>query len=212
MPTVVARVTLAALAIGALGCPSVTTLHSADPVAPRHWELALAVDGTILRDVPQDTRAPAAGALVAARYGLTENLDVGVRIYTLGADLSARWRLWRGAWRGAILPSIGAARTTESSTTTNAVYPFVQLPLVVTTDVSRALQWSFGPRMVLGWYVPDTGGTSRGLMLGAFTNLGIALSPRWSLVPEVSVHRTVVGDVPIDGVMAQFALGVRVRP
>jgi hypothetical protein len=50
------------------------------------------------------------------------------------------------------------------------------------------------------------------VLLGGFAQLGLRVSERWTLAPELSLHRTVFGDVPLDGTMTQLALGVRWTP
>ncbi|MBU1240201.1 hypothetical protein KJ865_10880, partial [Myxococcota bacterium] len=55
--TLARRFLLLCSALLLTGCPSVSTLHRADPVKPGHWELGAGADGLILRDIPQDTRS-----------------------------------------------------------------------------------------------------------------------------------------------------------
>jgi len=191
------------------GCPSVSTLHRADPVKPGRWELGAGADGLILRDVPQDTRSPSGQALITARHGLLEDLDAGLRLYTFGLDASVRWRFFRGStWRVAAIPTLGSSRTAESGSTTNAWHLFAQLPVVFTRDLSPDWTLSCGPRLVWGLYYPETGGFAQGTMLGAFVNVEYAINARWAVVPELSFHRTVHGDVPVDGFVLALGAGL----
>jgi len=191
------------------GCPSVSTLHRADPVKPGRWELGAGLDGLILRDVPQDTRAPSGQVLITARRGLFEDLDAGVRLYTFGLDASVRWRFYRGdTWRVAALPTLGTAKTSEAQTTTEAWHLFAQLPVVFTRDLGRAWTLSWGPRLVWGLYYPEGGGHAQGTMLGAFVNAEYALSRAWALVPELSFHRTIQGEVPVNGFVLHLGAGL----
>lgn len=191
------------------GCPSVSTLHRADPVKPGRWELGAGADGLILRDVPQDTRSPSGQALITARYGLLEDLDAGLRLYTFGLDASVRWRFFRGStWRVAAIPTLGSSKTAESGSTTNAWHLFAQLPVVFTRDLGPDWTLSCGPRLVWGLYYPETGGYAQGTMLGAFVNVEYAINARWAVVPELSFHRTVHGDVPVDGFVLALGAGL----
>ncbi len=191
------------------GCPSVSTLHRADPVKPGKWELGAGVDGLFLRDVPQDTRVPSGQVLVTARYGLLEDLDAGVRLYTFGLDVSARWRFYTGdTWRMAVIPTLGSLKTSESTATTHAWHVFSQLPVVFTRNLGRSTFLSLGPRLMWGLYVPEGGGTAQGTMLGAFANLEYALSEAWAIVPEFSIHRTLHGEVPLDGFILSLGAGL----
>ena len=200
------------LMTGALGgCPMASTLYSADPVAPGSWELAASVDGVFLRDQPQETRALGAQASAAARLGVAEDLDVGLRLYTFGVDASARWRVSRGVWRVAALPSFGVVRTQESATTTDALHFFGQLPWIWTRDMTPSIQLNTGPALQWGLYWPKTGGTAQGVMLGGFANLAFALSDGVRLVPELGLRQTVWGEVPVDGTWAHLALGITWR-
>jgi len=207
------RLAAAPLALAAAlllaGCPSVSTLHRADPVKPGRWELGAGVDGLLLRDVPQDTRAPSGQALVTARRGLFPDLDAGFRLYTAGLDASVRWRFFRGStWRVAVIPTLGSAKTAESQTTTEAWHLFAQLPVVFTRDLRRDWTLSCGPRLLWGLYYPEGGGHAQGTMLGAFVNVEYALSSRWTLVPELSLHRTIHGEVPVDGFVLHLGAGL----
>jgi hypothetical protein len=191
------------------GCPSVSTLHRADPVKPGRWELGAGLDGLLLRDAPQDTRAPSGQVLLAARRGLVEDLDLGARLYTFGLDASVRWRFFHGrTWRVAAIPTLGTAKTAETQTTTEAWHLFAQLPVVFTRDLGRDWTLSCGPRLVWGLYYPEGGGHARGLMLGGFVNAGYTLSRGWELVPELSFHRTVHGEVPVDGFVLHVGAGL----
>jgi len=203
------RFLLPCLALLLTGCPSVSTLHRADPVKPGRWEIGGGLDGLILRDVPQDTRSPSAQALITARHGLLEDLDAGVRLYTVGLDASVRWRFFRGShWRVAVIPTLGSSKTAESGSTTNAWHLFAQLPVVFTRDLGAGWRLSCGPRLVWGLYYPETGGTAQGTMLGAFVNTEVAVNARWSIVPELSFHRTVHGEVPVDGFVLALGAGL----
>ena len=55
---------------------------------------------------------------------------------------------------------------------------------------------------------PEGGGHAQGTMLGAFVNVEYALSSRWAIVPELSFHRTIHGEVPVDGFVIHLGAGL----
>jgi hypothetical protein len=192
------------------GCPAVATRQTADTVAPGKWQLGAGVDGVLFRDVEQDTRVPSLVVDVGARHGVSDNVDVGARLYTFGLQAGAKWRVARGDWRVALAPAADLARTSETQVTTDALHVFGHLPIIFGHDLSHKLGINFGPRATYGYYLPATGGEAHGMFVGAFGNLSIRLHKRWTLLPELGIHRSVAGEVPVRGWMLSLGSGIAV--
>lgn len=186
------------------------TRQTADTVPPGKWQLGAGADAALFRDVEQETRIPSLQVDVGARHGVSENVDVGARLYTFGAQAGAKWRVVHGNWRVALAPAADVARTRETQVTTDALHVFGHLPVIMGHDLSPKLGINLGPRATYGYYLPATGGSSHGLYFGAFCNLSMRLNERWTLLPELGVHRSVAGDVPVRGWMLHVGSGIAV--
>src|SRR5262245_53576112 len=104
-----------ALLIAATGCGSVTTYQSADTLPPGTWSVGLALGAGGFNDTEQQTKIPTGSIEIAARRGLTENTDVGLKLYTAGIEASFRYRISQDCWSWALLSSLGGMITDESS-------------------------------------------------------------------------------------------------
>ncbi len=203
------RVVLLAALLGA-GCPSTTVYRSAEPVARGRWQLHGAAGAGAYRDDEQQSRIPSGHVELGARRGITDDLDLGGKLYTYGLEASATWRLARrGAWSYALAPALGGTRTVETPLTTDAIHLHAATALIASRPLS-CWMLAFGPTAGWGLYWPETGGTARGLWLGAFINADRRVGRRWHLTPELGLFRGVSGDVPVDGAWLHLGLGVRI--
>jgi hypothetical protein len=191
------------------GCPSTTVYRTADPVPPGQWQVGGAVAVGGLRDTEQDTRAPTAAIELSARRGIAPDVDVGAKLYTLGAQLEATWRVHRGTWSWALAPHVGGMKTNESGAVVSAINLFVGSAAIASRPLSR--RWTVGMGPLAGWglYWPETGGHAQGFWLGGFVHADARLGRRWHLTPELGVYRVVLGEVPVRG--SAIHLGAAVR-
>lgn len=193
-----------ALSLALAACGTVTTYQSADTLPPGRWQGMAAAGVGSFDDRPQNTRTPTANAELGARYGVADDFDVGAKLYTFGAEASARWRLARGTWSWALLGAIDGVRTNESPGLTEAWLAQLRLGAVATRRTSPRFGWNFGPVVTGSLFEPAGGGHATGVMLGAFAGFDWQFGERWHLVPELSLHRTLAGDVPVDGTVAML--------
>lgn len=198
----------ACVAVLHAGCSTLATRQTAEPVAKGKWQLSGGADALYLRDVRQQTKVPSGMAELGVRYGLGGDVDVGVRVYTIGAGVGAKWRFVNRSWMLALAPEFNYVYTPENATTTKAMFLYGHLPLIAGHRFSDRMGIHFGPKSLYGFYYPTTGGQAHGLSLGVFCNTDIRLSRRWRVVPELSVYRTVTGEVPIAGWFGQLGTGV----
>jgi hypothetical protein len=56
-----------------------------------------------------------------------------------------------------------------------------------------------GPMTTFSLLRPAGGGTAGGALFGGFVGFDWKLGNKWHLVPELSLHFTVAGDVPVHG-------------
>lgn len=199
-------------ALGALtaGCPSTSLYRSAEPVAAGRWQLFAGAGGGVQADRVQDARTPTGSFELGARRGFGGEVDVGLKVYTVGLSTGATIRyLRRGRWSFALAPEVSIARTPENNVSTNALHLFALATLPITDRLSRTWALSFGPSIGGGVYLPATGGSAAGLWLGAFVNLEARLGERWWLVPELSAYQVVSGEVPLRGGALSLGVGLR---
>jgi len=192
----------AALALGVAllaGCPSTTVYRTADPVPPGHWQLSAATGVGGLNDTEQESRIPTGHIEVSARRGLQRDLDVGLKLYTVGTEASATWRFRRGVWSWALAPSLGGAHTVENGVTTDAIHLFAGTAVIASRSLSRCWKVGLGPFAGWGLYWPETGGHATGAWLGGFVNADRRLGAHWHITPELGVYRVFTGEVPVRG-------------
>jgi len=198
------------LAALALGCPSTSMYRSAEPVPAGRWQASLVAAGGALADRETGARSPTGYGALGLQRGVTDDLDVGVRLYTVGVSALATVRfVHRGAWSVAVAPELSFVRTPRTSTTTDAVHLFAAATVPVTYRLSRTWALSAGPSLGAGVYLPEAGGSAGGAWLGAFVNAEARLGERWWLVPEVSGYNVVAGDVPLRGGLFTAGIGLR---
>jgi hypothetical protein len=200
---------LAALLAPALcSCAALSTRQSADTVPAGSYQVFAGLDGVAYRDTQQRVTTPTLQAELGLRRGLSENVDVGARIYVQGVEAGVKWRFARGEWAAALAPSVAASRTRDTTLTVDALYLFSHLPLIVGHRVSPTASVNFGPRLMYGYFYPATGGSAHGLSLGGFVNVDRRLGETWHVFPEIVAYRSVVGEVPVPGWIAQLGAGL----
>ena len=191
---------LAALSSCLVACAPTTIYRSAHPVDRGAWRGSAAIGLGALRDTEQDTRIPILPIEVAARRGVTGDLDLGGRLYTFGAEINATFRVHRrGPWAIGLVPALGGLKSRRNNVIPEAIHLHAALTVPVTYTLNPRVDLSFGPLSGWGLYWPEGGGHAQGLWLGAFTNLDIRIGTRWHLLPELSVFRVATGEVPVRG-------------
>jgi len=200
----------AGVALACAGCPSLAQHQTPETVAPGKWQLAVSAGGALYRDVPQEATTPAAATEIALRRGLARDLDAQVAAYLWGVDAGVKYRFLDGAWSAAIAPRLGFSRFVGTTSTVDSLYVWGHLPMIFGRRLGPSLTLIFGPRMLYGMYAPSTGGWAQGLGFGGFTGFEVRLSPRFRLLPELSIVRSSGGTVPVKGWYGYFGPGLLV--
>lgn len=136
---------LCALVVLVTACGSVTTYQSADVLPRGKWQGMIAAGVGGFDDRPQQAKTPTGTFEVAARRGLGGETDLGLKLYTLGIELSIRHRLSTGRWSWALLGSLGGVKTDETSPTGAAGLTQARLGAVATKRRSPTWAWNMGP-------------------------------------------------------------------
>ena len=192
------------------GCGSYTTYQTAEPLPKGRWQGAVALGPGVFRDDPGQTKIPSMHVELAARRGLGADTDVGLKLYTIGWEASVRHRLWTNdqGWSIAGLVALGGVSSQGEGPMFEGLQAHLRTTAAFTRRTSKRWAFSFGPVATGSYYLPAAGGHATGLLGGAFGNVEWAFGNRWRLMPELSLHRTISGEVPVDGVVVQLGVGM----
>ena len=217
---------LPALALGA-GCPSFTTMGSARTLPARHVQAWLAPGYTTLHDFQRDSGShePVAIALpnveVGARLGVTDEVEVGGKLWLYGAELDGKFAILRPARPEdgvavSVAPGVSHMRLDAGSGTTSASYTWIHLPVLVGFPLEGGSELTLGPR--ISDLIVTGGGTTQGaIWVGGSVGLAWRLGPWFRLLPEVSMAYPVAGlgtptgtalDLKPRGAVTQVGLGL----
>ncbi len=172
---------LVALAALLPACTSFTTAHTARPVAPGSVEMMVAPQvislGRDYTDVKKtgkaNTSVPAAE--LQLRYGLTDNQDLGVKLYMLGIQVD---------WNWAFVNTHGFALSLNpavSGMVISGVLLNVWLSLLADFDAGEVVTFTIGPKAGAS--------TVNASFLGGVGAVKLHLSKSFALVPEVDFYR-----------------------
>ncbi len=198
----VALVPLALLVM--TGCPSLSTMQTPATVPKGEVRLGMGLEsvgfsekdsnGTVKTDtVPQFE--------FNARYGLTDNIDVGAKLYLLGLEVGGKYQFAKGDFEAAIAPAVSYISVTDSENTNNGNsstfrVAYLHLPLLLGYKLTDSLELAFGPKVlyvIASGTVSDsssqTSATSSGLMAGGFASIQLRLGKAFWLAPEINVYK-----------------------
>lgn len=192
------------LVLGLAACGSVTTYQTADVLPRGAWQGTIAAGVGSFSDKPQETKTPTATLEVAARVGVGGETDVGLKLYTLGVETSVRHRFSQGTWSWALLGSLGGMITNEDAPTGRAGLTQLRLGAVATKRRSPRFAWNMGPMTTFSLLRAAGGGSSAGAMIGGFFGIDWRFGTKWHLLPELSLHVTAAGDVPVSGTVGML--------
>ena len=197
-----------ALLIAATACGSVTTYQTADVLPRGTWSVQLAASVGGFNDTEQETKIPTGSFEIAARRGLGADTDVGLKLYTAGIEASVRYRISEGYWSWALLGSLGGMITDESSPAGAAGLTQLRLGAVATKHRSKTWGWNMGPITTFSLLRPAGGGTAGGAMIGGFVGFDWRFADVWHLTPELSLHVTAAGEVPVHGSVGMIGTAI----
>lgn len=138
-------------------------------------------------------------AELGVRYGVTNRLDVGARLFAPGAAVDVRLGLVRAPTlnRGidlTLAPSLAVAVRGRS----DDMYGLAELPLLLGLNTGGRLQVIIGPRAGLQFGVDPSGfGASQQVLVGSSLGLALPVGERVYIVPEVILRTPVSGFQPL---------------
>ncbi|MBP9089336.1 MAG: hypothetical protein KBG15_24655 [Kofleriaceae bacterium] len=195
-----------------VGCGTFAVQHTAEPVPRGTWRGALVGSLQTLYDDEQRAKVPGGTLAIGVGRGMGRNSELGVTLYTLGVEAYGKVRLWHGPagaarWSLGLLAAVGGARLPANALISPGTELHSRVVGLATVRTSSCVSWSFGPSIAGYEFLPRGGGREHGLWVGGFGNLAWQLSPRWAMVPELSVHKAASGTFPVDDQVVQLSVG-----
>lgn len=218
---------LAALAM-LTACPSFTTMGTARTLPAQRGQLYLAPGYTVLTSFQRDSNShePLSIGLpnveVGGRYGLTDDLELGGKVWFYGAELDGKIALVRSPHLDeginvALAPGISHMRfTAGGSGSTAASYTWIHLPLLIGLAMPDGSELTLGPR-VSDMILSSGSGTQNAVWIGGSLGYAARLGSGMRLLPEVTLAYPVAGssvstatalDLRPKGTVVQVGLGL----
>lgn len=221
-PTVVNRGVLVAglvvIAVALTGCPSLSTMQTPRTVPLGQVRFGLGLEAVGIKtasrtDSNGNTQAATSVTLpqfeFSARYGLTDNLDIGGKLYLIGAELGLKYQFARGGLDMALAPaasyislSSSSSDSSGNSSSSSVSVAYLHLPLLLGFNVNDKVTLSFGPKLlyaIVSGTVSSTSdtasATTSGLWLGGYVSVPLKVGQAFWIAPEINVYRPLKEDV-----------------
>lgn len=199
------------------GCGALTDYHSARTLAPGEAEVGLEVGAISIAEGASIGGALPSGALTS-RHGLSEGFELGLRMGSMGAEVTGKWRLYDDGVVVAAAPTAGGFVLGADTWWVGA-----RAPVLVEVPFGGGHGVVFSPRVQAQYIgVDDFFGSGGGVAFLANAGLGVALSLRLGpvvVMPELAAAlplfalntRGETADGAFDGtvVLLQGGLGLR---
>src|SRR5882724_2575175 len=184
------------------GCPSLSTMQTPATVPKGEVRLGVGLEsvGFSEKETNGDVKTVALPQFeFNARYGLTDNIDVGAKLYLLGLEVGAKYQFAKGDFEAAIAPAVSYISVTVSNSSGNddtLRVAYLHLPLLLGYKLTDSFELAFGPKLL---YVIATGtssdstsqssATSSGFMAGGFASIQLRLGKAFWIAPEINVYK-----------------------
>jgi hypothetical protein len=201
-----------AIPLALASCGTFAVQNTAEPLPRGMWRGALVGSLQTLRDAEQKSTVPGGTLAIGIARGIGHNREVGATLYTLGIEGYGKVRVWPepsldAHWSFAVLAAVGGTQLPANGLISPGTEIHSRLVGLATVRTSACLAWSFGPSTAAYQFWPRGGGNEHGLWLGAFGNLAWQLSQHWTMLPELSLYRSVSGTFPVDKQLIQLSVG-----
>ncbi len=152
---------------------------------------------------------------LAARYGVSENVDLGARLGGSGIEFQGKFQFTRpeigSGLVGSVAPTIGGIFVAAAGASIGIVN--INLPVLLGYHFAGGSELVFGPRLhAVALLGSAPGGSGGGIVAGPGASLGFAwqISEGFALMPEVSFAVPVLGAASASGAgsAAGFGAGV----
>jgi len=186
------------------GCPSLSTMQTPATVPKGEVRLGMGLEsvGFSEKDANGNVKTDTVPQFeFNARYGLTDNVDVGAKLYLLGLEVGGKYQFAKGDFEAAIAPAVSYISVTVSDSGSNGNgdtlrVAYLHLPLLLGYKLTDSLELAFGPKalyVIASGTVSDStnqsSATSSGLMAGGFASIQLRLGKAFWLAPEINVYK-----------------------
>jgi hypothetical protein len=195
------------------GCPSLSTMQTPRTVPQGQVRFGLGFEAvgikTAARTDSSGTTTPSQSVTfpqleLTLRYGVTDNLDVGGKLYLIGAEAGFKYQFLRGPLDVAVAPAASyisfGSSSGSSSSSISATY--LHLPVLFGINLNDNVAISFGPKLLYTIASVSAGDTSdrasaatSGLWLGGYVSLPLKVGSAFWIAPELNVYRPLKEDV-----------------
>lgn len=196
---VVAVVPLAFLVM--TGCPSLSTMQTPATVPKGEVRFGAGLESVGFSE--KDSTGTTSTTTVPqfefnARYGVTDNIDIGAKLYLVGLEVGGKYQFAKGDFEAAIAPAVSYISVTVSDNGNNDTLrvAYLHLPLLLGYKLTDSFELAFGPKVL---YAIATGtassstsqssATSSGFMAGGFASIQLRLGKAFWLAPEINVYK-----------------------
>lgn len=191
------------MAVVGTGCPSLSTLQLPRTVPRGQVRFAFAPEVVGAHTTGDTATAPQTE--FAIRYGVSDNIDVGAKLYLLGAEFGAKFMLLRGGLDLAVAPAASyfSFSSSSSGTSVSSSFLYLHLPIIFGANLNDSLTLGFGPKFM---YVAGFGSASdtsssafasgNAMFAGLFVNLPIRVGDAFWIAPEINVYSNISNSGP----------------
>jgi hypothetical protein len=195
------------------GCPSLSTLQTVSTVPKGKTRFAVGAEVIGYKEKSGSVTAPQTE--FGVRYGVTDDIDVGAKIYFLGAEFGGKYQFLRGALDASVAPAVSYISITSGSGSdeSKVSVAYIHLPILLGYNVSDSLTLGFGPKVL---YTIATGSatsgtdtssaTASGFMAGGFVQIALKVGGAFWLAPELNIYKPFAEGA--EGVLFQGGLGM----
>ena len=184
---------LAPLAVLLTGCPSFTTMGTAKTLPKGKSQMYVATGAISLADFQQDSATGSYDSFtmpsfeVGGRFGVSERVEVGGKVWPLGAELNAKLGLARADEGGGLSLALAPAGSLYafSSGDAKGTYVWLHLPVLVGLDLPGGSELTIGPR-ISDMIVSSGGDTLNVVWLGGSLGFAWKVSDGFRILPELT--------------------------
>ncbi len=186
------------------GCPSLSTMQTPATVPKGEVRLGMGLESVGFSE--KDSTGTTSTITVPqfefnARYGVTDNIDIGAKLYLLGLEVGGKYQFAKGDFEAAIAPAVSYISVTQSDSGSNGSndtfrVAYLHLRLLLGYKLTDSFELAFGPKalyVIANGTASDstnqTSATSSGFMVGGFASLQLRLGKAFWIAPEINVYK-----------------------
>jgi hypothetical protein len=193
------------LALGLLpGCPSFTTMGTARTMPKGKGQLYVATGATSLASFQRDPSTGRRDSFtipsleVGGRFALSDAVEVGGKVWPLGAELNSKFGLVRSATQDAgvnlaVAPA-ASVYTFSAGSSQAATYVWLHAPLLIGISVPGGSELTFGPR-VSDMLMSSGGDRLNVVFLGGSLGYAWKVGDGFRILPELAFGYPVAASV-----------------